>query len=96
MEDIHSRIAELKRPKTLVRAAHFAAHASTGTEQQSKSRTAAKLVELLETETFLEESRQNGMAGYSYAKHVETLAQIIKEARNLRASSNSLASVKLR
>lgn len=94
MKDIHSRITDLKRPKTLVRAARFAAHAITGTKPMTKPSTAARLIVLLEEEIVMEDSRQNGMAGYSYAKHVEILAQIIKEARNLRASSNSLTLVK--
>lgn len=83
-----NRLASLRRPKLLIRAARF------GLEAYDRSRDLKRLMHtsetpqprsaadhLFEAEATLEEERQSGQAGYSPARHVDVLIALIAEAR---------------
>ena len=88
------RLATLRRPKLLIRAARF------GLESYDRSRDLKRLLHadaapspraavdhLFEAEAILEDDRTSGQAGYSPARHVELLIALIAETRLLAASA---------
>lgn len=90
MTDIATRLAALRRPKLLIRAARF------GLADYERGRDLKRLMHLpeppsprvavdrlVEREAELEDIRQHGGAGYSPARHVEVLIALIAEARLL-------------
>ena len=90
MSDIHTLLAELKRPRLLIRAARL------GLAQYSRTRDlrrlmrgavapapGAALARLMDEEAQLEEVRKSGEAAYSLARHIEILIAILAEARLL-------------
>ncbi|WP_376873112.1 DUF6477 family protein [Albirhodobacter sp. R86504] len=92
MTDIHSLLAELKRPRLLVRAARL------GIAQYNRKRDLrrllrgtdapgpeAALARLIDEEAQLEEVRQSGETTYSLNRHIEILIAILAEARLLPA-----------
>ena len=88
MSTAADRLATLRRPKLLVRAARF------GLEAYERSRDLRRLMHtpdapppraavehLFEAEAILEEERTSGQAGYSPTRHVDVLIALISEAR---------------
>lgn len=86
------RLAALRRPKLLIRAARF------GLESYDRSRDLKRLLRaeetpspraavehLFEAEALLEGDRTSGQAGYSPARHVDLLIALIAETRLLAA-----------
>ncbi|HHS94594.1 MAG TPA: hypothetical protein ENK63_04575 [Rhodobacterales bacterium] len=92
MTDPATRLATLRRPKLLIRAARF------GLEAYDRKRDLRRLLHggvaptpraavetLFEEEALLEEGRTGGQASYSPARHVDVLIALIAEARLLAA-----------
>jgi hypothetical protein len=90
MTDLATTLATLRRPALLVRAARF------GIAEYDRRRDLARLVhwqgtpapeqalrELIATEATLEQTRREGAAGYSLARHIEVLIAMLAEARLL-------------
>ena len=92
MIDLHSRLRLLKRPVLLTRAARYATDDYRRirdlprlTGQTGPVGPAQALIELLEIEGGLEMARQAQDASYTFARHIEVLAAIMCEARDLEA-----------
>jgi hypothetical protein len=90
MPDLIQSIRNLRRPKLLIRAAHF------GLADYSRTRDLARLTglgtvpsperavtRLLADETEADALRRNGDASYSLRRHIELLVALIAEARLL-------------
>lgn len=86
MPDFRARLADLRRPRLLMRAARF------GLSEYSRDRDLKRLVDgvtsteatvtaLLTQEDKLEENRKRGDAAYSVAAHIDVLIAILAEAR---------------
>lgn len=86
MPDFRTRLAELRRPRLLIRAARF------GQTHYRRERDLRRLIEtpaspeltftrLLHEEGKLEENRQRGDAGYSVAQHIEILIALLAESK---------------
>ncbi len=86
MTDFRSRLAELRRPRLLIRAARF------GLSHYRRERDLRRLIEvplaqevafdrLMRAEGKLEENRQNGNAAYSVAEHIEVLIALLAESK---------------
>lgn len=88
MTDAMTRLARLRRPRLLIRAARF------GLADYNRDRDLARLTRcptppapraaferLIAEETRLDADRQSGHAGYSPSRHVEILIALIAEAR---------------
>lgn len=86
MTDVRTRLADLRRPRLLMRAARF------GLPDYRRERDLKRLVslpaspeatvsQLLTQEDRLEETRQRGDAGYSIARHIEVLIALLAESR---------------
>lgn len=91
MQDIHSRIAGLRRPRLLVRAARFgvdgydrAQRLPRLLERDVAPGTGEALVLLLELEEEHDLLRRTGRADYSAPRHVDVLIAIMAESRALR------------
>lgn len=94
MTDLHSRIAGLRRPRLLIRAARFGLAEYRRTPALRRllaaagARTAPQIVAvLMAREADLDDRRRAGDAGYSVARHVEVLIALMAEARLLPAAA---------
>lgn len=94
MADILDRVAALRRPRLLVRAARAA---SAGYDRRrdlatllgavGETRDAEALARLLAAEADLEEARRAGAAGWSPIRHVATLGALLAEFSGQRAAA---------
>ena len=86
MTDFRARLADLRRPRLLLRAARF------GLSDYRRERDLRRLITLpctpeatvtllMTEECKLEENRQRGDAGYSIARHIEVLIALLAEVR---------------
>lgn len=88
MKDVHSMLANLRRPRLLVRAARH------GLQDYRRDRDLRRLIapgpaitpdaamaHLLDAEAQIETTRRAGDASYSIARHVELLIALMAEAR---------------
>lgn len=86
MSDFRKALADLRRPRLLLRAARF------GLSDYRRERDLRRLIggsasperavtQLLSEEGRLEENRKSGDAGYSIAHHIEVLIALLAEAR---------------
>lgn len=91
MQDLFSRLRQLKRPRLLISAARH------GTRDYMRDRHLRRIfgeavpkahgavaIQLLEKEAMLNEARRAGEASYSVATHVDILVALMEEARLLR------------
>lgn len=79
MTELTTTLCTMHRPKTLVRAARFAAAA----HRQRRIRTLGKqapIDKLIEEEERIDSARRMGDAGYSPTRHVEVLTQLLTAA----------------
>lgn len=93
MQDIHSLLATLHRPRLLMRAAHIGAQDYRRTAQLPRllgygvlPRHGDALMRLIEIKADLEEQRASADACYHLVRHVDILIAIVGEARGLRAA----------
>lgn len=93
MQDIHSLLATLHRPKLLMRAARIGAQEYRRGASLPRllgygtlPRHGPALMRLMEMEAELETSRTAVLATYSLTRHVDVLIAIVGEARALRAT----------
>jgi len=93
MQDIHSLLATLHRPRLLMRAARIGAqdyrrkaHLPRLLGYGNLPRHGQALMQLLDLEAGLEQQRACADAGYSLVSHVDVLIAIVGEARELRAA----------
>lgn len=88
MTDFRTLLAQLRRPRLLIRAARF------GIVDYRRERDLRRLVEaplppdralprLIDEEERLEHSRREGRADYSVARHIEVLIALMAEVRLL-------------
>lgn len=77
MSDLTTRLAALRRPAMLVRAAQIAAQSACA-ERRAQRRPVAKL--LAEEET-LNAARLGGGLGYSPRRHVQVMSALMSAAR---------------
>jgi len=94
MLDLHSRIATLKRPTLLARAARFGVddyrrtvHLHRILKCDALPRHGAAIMQLLEIESEIDALRKDGSASYRPARHVEVLIAIMGEAHLMRATA---------
>ena len=92
MQDIHSLLAALHRPRLLMRAARIGAadyrragHLPRLLGYGILPRHGAALMHLVEIEAELEDQRAASDACYNLIRHVDVLIAIVGEARALRA-----------
>lgn len=91
MQDIHTMIAQLKRPRLLVRAARF------GLDDYDRAQRLPRLLDravppgtgeaillLMELEAEIDAARRNRSPDYAAARHVDVLIALMGEARALR------------
>lgn len=97
MLDLHTRIATLKRPSLLARAAQFGVdeyrrevHLRRLLQAEPLPRSADALMRLLDMEQQIDQARRNREGYYAPAHHVEILIAIAGEARLLRATRPEL------
>lgn len=97
MLDLHSRIATLKRPALLARAARFgvdyyrrSVHLRRILQCETLPGHGAAIMQLLEMDSEIEALRRAGSASYRPARHVEILIAIMGEAHLLRATAPQL------
>jgi hypothetical protein len=94
MSDLSTILANLRRPRLLVRAARH------GMGDYRRDRDLRRLINaatppspesalkrLFDAEEQTEETRRNGDAGYSIARHIELLIAMMSEARLLRPAA---------
>ncbi len=93
MQDITTMLANLHRPRLLLRAARIGArdyrrsvHLRPVLKCAALPVTGAALIALLEIEQEMEDARARGDAVYSPLRHVSILIALMGEARLLRAS----------
>lgn len=91
MKDILGILADLRRPRLLIRAARIGSEDYRREAQLGRilgsallPRPGAAAMKLMELEGELDERRRRQEAGYSVAQHVELLAALMGEARLLR------------
>lgn len=91
MADLHTSLAEIRRPPLLIRAARFgldAYHRDRDLKRLLRRETlgspARNFDNLLNAEAGLETERREGSAAYSVTRHIETLVALIAEARLIR------------
>ena len=93
MTDFRKTLADLRRPRLLIRAARF------GLSDYRRDRDLRRIVapastpertlpHLMAEEDRLETCRQAGDAGYSIARHIEVLVALMAEVRLLPRPSN--------
>ena len=99
MTDLHRQLAELRRPRLLIRAARFgmAEYRRTPAMRrllvQSGARTTTQIVTtLMRREEEMNTRRREGDPGYSVARHVEVLIALMAESRLLPAAPQPTAS----
>ncbi|MGO4907878.1 DUF6477 family protein [Pseudorhodobacter sp. W20_MBD10_FR17] len=96
MSDISTILANLRRPRLLIRAARH------GIQDYRRERDLRRLIDavsppspeaalarLFDAEERAEETRRAGDAGYSIARHVELLIAMMAEARLLRPQAGT-------
>ncbi|MCA1284582.1 DUF6477 family protein [Salipiger bermudensis] len=88
MHDLTSLLHSLHRPRLLIRAARIAAeeyrrdpHLARVLGVPTPEHRGAALLQLIEIEGLMDERRKARDGAYSVARHVETLAAVIGEAR---------------
>jgi hypothetical protein len=93
MQDIHTLLANLNRPRLLMRAARIGAqdyrragHLPRILGYGQLPRHGETLMRLVDIEAQLEEQRKTVDATYSLIRHVDVLIAIVGEARALRAT----------
>ena len=93
MPDIHAKIARLRRPGLLIRAARHGLvdydrdRALRRLLGRSPHQTGRMLETLVQVEESHEDRRRQGDAGYSFARHIEVLVALMAEARLTRSRS---------
>lgn len=94
MQDVLTMAEGLKRPKLLVRAARFGLSfyrrekdLSRLLQEPVSQKSRRHLMQLMETEAFLETERRQGGDGYSAPYHIEVLTAVMAEARRFRAEA---------
>lgn len=94
MLDLHTRLATLKRPPLLARAARFgvddyrrAVHLRRILQCEALPRHGNAIMQLLDIEAELDALRKDGAASYRPGRHVEVLIAILGEAHLLRATA---------
>lgn len=92
MQDILTRLAELRRPPILLRAARHGALAYRRDRHLQRvlgygrvPRSAEALTRLVDLEAEHEDLRTTGYGGYSSARHLDVLIALVAEADLLRA-----------
>jgi len=95
MRDIHSLLANLHRPRLLMRAARIGAQDYRRTSHLPRllgygvlPRHGAALMRLVDIEAELEQQRSGADACYDLTRHVDLLIAIVGEARDLRAAQS--------
>lgn len=94
MTDFRSLLAELRRPRLLIRAARF------GMQEYRRERDLRRLgapvapieramSKLFQQEEDMEQTRRAGDAGYSVARHIEVLIALMAEVRLLPRSTTA-------
>ncbi|MEM6276569.1 MAG: DUF6477 family protein [Pseudomonadota bacterium] len=91
MQDIHTMLSTLRRPRILVSAARH------GIEDYCRTRNLRRILgdarlpssgeaalRLMEIEAFHDEARRTGDGSYSIARHIEVLIALMAEAQLLR------------
>lgn len=93
MQDIHSILNSLRRPRLLMRAARIGAdsyrrsvHLPRHLGYGPLPRQGAAIMRLLEIESDLNMQRQDKDAGYSLLRHVDIMIAIVGEARIMRST----------
>lgn len=88
MTDLRSALAQLRRPRLLVRAARHGVQGYCRERDLRRLITTAQapgpeavVAALLNAEARMETTRQAGAAGYSIARHVELLIALMVEVR---------------
>ena len=94
MKDVLSIVADLRRPRLLIRAARIGAqeyqrdpHLHRILGYGSLPRPGAALMQLVFLESELDERRRSGDAAYAVTRHVEILVAMMGEARLVRAGA---------
>lgn len=100
MQDILTRIASLKRPRLLTRAARIGAedyrrelHLTRLLKDPKLPRSAEALLKLSEIEAELNAKRKGGAQDYHLPRHIEVLIAIVAESALLRLSADRLRAV---
>ncbi|MCX7565368.1 DUF6477 family protein [Sulfitobacter sp. F26169L] len=95
MQDIHTLLATLHRPRLLMRAARIGAQDYRRTGHLPRllgygvlPRYGDALMRLVALEADLEEKRTTNDAAYNLIRHVDVLIAIVGEARALRAAQS--------
>lgn len=96
MLDIQTRVAQLRRPNLLVRAARFGfddyvrnTHLKRILKTEIIPRPAPAVVALLDIEQQLDIARKEKQATYSVARHVDVLIALMAEAQALASTTHS-------
>lgn len=94
MLDVHTRIATLKRPPLLARAARFGVddyrrdvHLRRLLPGDALPRHGQAIMQLLDLEAELDQQRITHTGSYSPARHVDALIAILGEAQLMRAAT---------
>lgn len=94
MLDISARIAQLRRPGLLIKAARFGLddyvrtmHLRRILKTETIPRPAPAVMQLLDIESALNTARIEKQATYSVARHVDVMIALMAEAQILRATS---------
>lgn len=94
MLDVHTRIAQLKRPNLLARAARFGiddyrrdVHLRRLLKADRLPKHGAAIIQLLDLESEMDALRIERSGNYSPSNHVEVLIAILGEERLLRATT---------
>jgi hypothetical protein len=97
MLDLHTRIATLKRPTLLARAARFGVddyrrtiHLRRILQTDALPRHGQAIMQLLDIEVAMNDLRIDQAASYRPARHVEVLIAIMGEAHLMRATAPQL------
>ncbi len=92
MQDLLTQLAQIRRPRLLIRTARIAAQDYRRETLLPRilgygvlPRTGLALIKLMALERELNEQRTSGDAGYSIATHVEILTAVMGESAMLRA-----------
>ncbi len=95
MQDIHTLLATMRRPRLLMRAARIGAQDYVRTAHLPRllgygilPRHGQSLMRLIDIEAELERQRIGSDAAYSLMRHVDVLIAIVGEARDLRAAQS--------